>query len=82
MPNLIFNFVRFNELGPMMQMLHIAAFIVLSITFFDLSIKIRNKKSSFKTYGLFVIVWSATLGLAALCAALAFNLVFFEYLMH
>lgn len=81
MSNLIFNFIRFNELSPTMKLVFIAAFTALSLMFFCLSIEVRNKKSDFKSYSLFATVWSATLGLAALCAVLAMNLLFFGYLM-
>ena len=82
MPNLIFNFISFNELSPAMRVVLIAGFAISSIALFNLSIEVRNKKRDFKSYSLFAIVWSATLGLAALCAVLAMNLLFFGYLMQ
>lgn len=81
MTNLIFNFVRFNELGPTMKLVFIVAFAILAIMFFNLSIEVRNERSSYRSQSVFVIIWSATLGLAALCAVLAINLLFFGYLM-
>lgn len=81
MSNLIFNFISFNELSPTMKLVFIVAFTVLSLMFFCLSIDLRNEMRS-KDRTLFVIVWSATLGLAALCAVLAMNLLFFGYLMR
>ena len=82
MSNLILNFISFNELSPTMKLVFITAFAILSLMFFCLSIEVRNKKSDYKSYSLFVILWSATLGLAALCAVLAINLLFFGYLMQ
>lgn len=82
MPNLILNFISSNDLSPTMRIVFIVAFSVLSVMFFNLSIEVRNKKSDYKSHSLFLILWSATLGLAALCAVLAINLLFFGYLMQ
>ena len=81
MSNLIFNFISFNELSSTMKLVFIAAFTVLSLMFFCLSIEVRNERSSYRSQSLFVILWSATLGLAALCAALAMHPLFFRYLV-
>lgn len=82
MSNLILNFIIFNELSPTMKLVFIAAFAILSLMFFCLSIEVRNKKSDYKSHSLCLILWFATLGLAALCAVLAINLLFFGYLMQ
>lgn len=79
MSNLILNFISSNDLSPTMRVVFIVAFTVLSPMFLSLAIEIRNGKFSLGR-SLFAILWATSLGLAALCAALAFNLIFFGYL--
>lgn len=81
MSNLIFNFISFNELSPTMQLVFIVAFAILAIMFFNLSIDLRNEMRS-KDRTLFTMLWATSLAIAALCAVLAINLLFFGYLMH
>ena len=81
MSNLILNFISFNGLSPTMRLVFIVAFAILAIMFFNLSIDLRNEMRS-KDRTLFTILWATSLAIAALCAALAFNLVFFGYLMQ
>lgn len=80
MLNLIFNFVSSNELSPTMRVVFIVAFTVLSPMFLNLAIKIRNSQT-IKDRNLFAFLWATSLGLAALFAALAIDLLFFGYLM-
>lgn len=81
MSNLIFNFISFNELSSTMKLVFIAAFTVLAVMFFNLSIDLRNEMRS-KDRTLFTILWATSLGVTLFCAAFAFNLVFFGYLMQ
>ena len=81
MPNLILNFISSNDLSSTMRIVFITAFTVLAVMFFNLSIDLRNEMRS-KDRTLFTILWATSLAIAALCAALAFNLVFFGYLMQ
>lgn len=81
MSNLILNFISFNDLSPTMRLVFIVAFAILAIMFFNLSINLRNEMHS-KDRTLFTILWAASLGLTALCAALAMHLLFFGYLIQ
>lgn len=56
MSNLIFNFIRFNELSAIMKLVFIVAFTVLGLMFFNLSIDLRNEMHS-KDRTLFTILW-------------------------
>ena len=79
MSNLIFDFISFNELSSTMKLVFIAAFTVLAIMFFNLSIDLRNEMRS-KDRTLFTILWATSLGVTLFCAVLAFHLFFFGYL--
>lgn len=81
MSNLIFNFISFNELSSTMKLVFIAAFTVLAIMFFNLSIDLRNKMHS-KDRTLFTILWATSLGVTLFCAVMTLNLIFFGYLMQ
>lgn len=79
MSNLILNFISSNDLSPTMRVVFIAGFAILSILLFDLSIKVRNKKSLL-SYGQFTALFAITVASSAICAALALHLIFFGYL--
>ena len=81
MPNLIFNFVRFNDLSSTMKLVFIVAFAILAIMFFNLSIDLRNEMRS-KDRTLFTILWATSLGVTLFCAVMTLNLIFFGYLMQ
>lgn len=81
MSNLILNFISFNELSPTMRLVFIVAFAILAIMFFCLSIEVRNKKSDL-SYGQFTGLFIITVVSSAICAAIAFQLIFFGYLMQ
>lgn len=81
MLNLITNFLNTSELSPTMRIVFIAGFTILSMMFFCLSIEVRNKKSDL-SYGQFTGLFIITVVIATICAAIAFQLVFFGYLMQ